>query len=337
MNQSVFIPEQFTEVKHSAPMGVWQKRLSILLAAQMVLIASLWGWQYSQQQPVKPQSLLTQDLSSLDKLTIADAQNSVTLQKTAGSWQLPNLQQLPADNTRIDELVKKLINAQLTLPVTTSPNSHPRFDVSADKFQRKITLFQGDKTVAEIFLGTSPSFKKVHVRKQGDNLVYAINMQAFDWDTSANAWLKKDLLALKDITAVSTSNYSLKKTADGWSLDGANNADKNKAEELTNSLAQLKVQEAAQTLPKGETHNLAITTASGQHQYTLVKAENQYWLKRDDNAAVFKISQADFERITQVSKTDLTAKPAAPTTADPVNQLLKQSTQGIFVSPPKGQ
>ncbi|HNG58677.1 MAG TPA: DUF4340 domain-containing protein [Cellvibrionaceae bacterium] len=336
MNQSVFVPNQLTQVKMTSALGQWQKRLGGLLAAQLILAGAIFAWQEARQPDVHSEPLMAVKQNEVDKLVITEGQNSVTLQKVNGQWQLPQVQQLPVDEQKLTGLLDKLANTQLTWPVATTGSSHERFEVSEQKFQRKINAYKADQSVVEFYLGTSPSFKKVHLRKQGDKTVYAVGLSAFDFYSTAPNWLKKDLLALADVQTINGSDFSLRKTANGWSLEGSNDSvDKNKADDLAAAFAKLAVLEPADNLPNGEPRNLTVTAAGQPYQFTLVKADNQYFIRRGDKPQVFKISQADYDRLTKPVKNDLLAKPTTTgANLDPVGQMLQQSTEGIFKAKP---
>jgi hypothetical protein len=336
MNQSVFVPNQLTPVKMASHLGVWQKRLGVLLLAQCVLLGAIFAWQEAKQPNVQPAPLMAIKQNEVDKLVIAEGQKSVTLQKINGQWQLPQLQQLPVDEAKLSSLLDKIANTQLIWPVTTSGSSHERFEVSEQKFQRKVSAFKAGEPVAEFYLGTAPSFKKIHLRKEGDKTVYAVGLSAFEFYTDAPNWLKKDLLALADVQTITASDFSLKKSANGWSLEGSSESvDKNKADELAAAFAKLAVLEPAENLPNGEPRSLKVTAAGQAYQYTLVKADNQFYIRREDKPQVFKIGQADYERMTKHVKADLLAKPnSTGANPDPVGQMLQQSTEGIFKAKP---
>lgn len=337
MNQSVYIPANLTEVKIASPLAQWQKRLAGLLAVQIIIAGAIFTWQHVQQPSIQTQPLLAVNQNEVDKLVIAEGQNSVTLQKVNNHWQLPQVQQLPVDEQKLTALLDKLAASQLVWPVTTTSSSHERLEVSEQKFQRKISVYKADHSVAEFYLGTSPSFKKIHLRKQGENAIYAVGLSAFDFYSSAPNWLKKDLLALSDVQSISSAEFNLQKSAKGWIFSNSSEAvEQNKADDLATAFTKLAVLEPADALPAGERRVVSVGAAGQNYQFTLVKADNQYFIQRVDRPQAFKINQADYERISKPVKSDFIAKPsAAPTNTDPVGQLLQQSTQGVFPAKPR--
>ncbi|WP_193747485.1 DUF4340 domain-containing protein [Cellvibrio sp. OA-2007] len=330
MNQSVTIDltqAQEQKLASASPLNLWQKRLTILLFIQMLLVIGLFAYHQNSRVQVNAQSLLTVGMANIDRVVIQDANNKVTLQKVAGQWQLPEQQQLPVDKQKLDDILQKLEGTKLTWPVTTTASSHERFEVSDSKFQRHIKLFQGDNKKAELWLGTSPGFKKIHLRRAGEDQVYAVELTSFEFATEAKDWLQKDLLAVKDITTIKSADYALQKTADSWNFVSANQdettekVDANKVAELVSGLNNLQIQEVATQAPHGETTSVTVKSAAGEFQFEFVKTENEYFVKRSDQDNYFKLSQYEFERVANVTRASLLASEAVSnnTKTDPVS------------------
>jgi hypothetical protein len=184
MNQSVTIDVTKAQEQLAAPaspLKLWQRRLTILFIVQVLLILGVFAYQENSRVQVDAQPLLAIKSADIDRMVIQDASNKVTLQKTGSHWQLPDLHQLPVDKQKLDEILQKLDGTKLTWPVTTTASSHERFEVSGTKFQRRIELFQGDAKKADLWLGSTPGFKKIHLRREGENQVYAVELTAFDF------------------------------------------------------------------------------------------------------------------------------------------------------------
>ena len=199
MNQSVTIDlskAQEQQLASASPLNLWQKRLTILLIVQVLLVIGLLAYQQNSRVQVNAQPLLSVGIADIDRMVIQDASNKATLQKTGDQWQLPELQQLPVDKQKLDDILQKLDGTKLSWPVTTTASSHERFEVSDSKFQRHIELFQGDSKKAELWLGTSPGFKKIHLRRAGEEQVYAVELTSFEFASEAKDWLP--LASLQD-------------------------------------------------------------------------------------------------------------------------------------------
>lgn len=334
MNQSVTIDvtnarEQTQRVVSASPLKIWQRRLTILLVLQVLLIIAVFTYQQNSRVQVPARPLLGIKISDIDRVVIQDANNKVILQKSGSEWQLPELQQLPVDKQKLEDALQKLEGTKLTWPVTTTASSHERFEVTGTKFQRRIELFQGDAKKADLWLGTTPGFKKIHVRREGEDQVYAVELAAFEFATASNDWLKSDLLAVKDASSIKAADYELQKTGDVWNFATANQdadaekVDATKAKELANAFSNLQVQEVVTQKPQGEITRASVKSAVGEFEYEFTKVGSDYFVKRSDRDLHFKLSQIEFGRIANVNKASLLASASASnnTAVDPVSDM----------------
>ena len=332
MNQSVTIDVSKAQEQLSAsasPLKLWQRRLTILFIAQVLLILGVFAYQENSRVQVDAQPLLGIKSADIDRMVIQDANNKVTLQKTGSQWQLPELHQLPVDKQKLEEILQKLDGTKLTWPVTTTASSHERFEVAGTKFQRRIELFQGDTKKADLWLGSTPGFKKIHLRREGEDQVYTVELTAFEFATASNDWLQSDLLAVKDVNSIKAADYELQKIGDAWKFvaatQGANTekVDASKVTELVNALSNLQVQEVVTQVPQGETTKVSAKSAAGEFHYEFTKAGSNYFVKRSDRNLHFKLSQLGFERIANVNKVSLLASESVvkDVATDPVSDI----------------
>lgn len=198
--------------------------LATILAAQLLLIAGLTFWRGSSEGDIGP--LLSFDRDAVDAIVVADADGSVRLERGADGWQIAGDLPLPADDSKIAGVLDKLADANAPWPVATSEASVRRFEVAQDTFQRHIELFRGDAVAADVYLGTSPGFRKVHARRADDDAVYAITFANYEAPAKADEWLDRDLLkphgAIDSVTLVlegDTPSWSLERAGDGWQLE----------------------------------------------------------------------------------------------------------------------
>lgn len=340
MNQSVTIDVSKAQEQLSAsasPLKIWQRRLTILFVAQVLLILGVFAYQQHSRVQVDAQPLLAIKTADIDRVVIHDVDNKTTLQKTGGEWQLPELQLLPVDKQKLEDVLQKLEGTKLTWPVTTTASSHERFEVADSKFQRRIELFQGETKKADLWLGSSPGFKKIHLRRGGENQVYAVELASFEFATVTNDWLQKDLLAVKDANSIKAVDYELQKTGDIWNFAATNQdssiqkVDAAKITELVSAFSNLHVQEVVSQVPQGETTNVSVKSAAGEFQYDFIKAESECFVKRNDRDIYFKLSQYEFERIVKQTKADLVAAAQAETNNNnPAGTIVEDATQSLL-------
>ena len=183
-------------------MSIWNKNtliaaLAIQVAAVAVLIAVKSGG------AVEPDPFIEFDADAVDMLSVSGgaggsgegdegSEGNVVLAKKDDAWQLPD--GLPADAAKVDEVIKKLADASAGWPVATSVSVQERFELVEDNHQRRLTLSAGGETVADIYLGTSPGYRKTHARRVDDDNIYAITFSNYQAGMKESDWLDKALL-----------------------------------------------------------------------------------------------------------------------------------------------
>ena len=294
-------------------MTTLQSRLGGLLVLQLLIAAGLfWASQQQQRQSLQ-EPLLSFEKSLVDRVSISADDSTVTLRKNGDLWQLPELHQLPVSGTRLDDLLAKLADLSGGWPVATTASGRERFEVAADNYQRHLQLYQGEKAVAELFVGTSPGFRKVHVRRAGEDAVYAAALNSYELPASGSDWLDKSLLGAGDVSSIRGPDYALDKTDSGWafvkatpliaddtSQGNAPRVDTEKAEQLAAAVAGLQVQDVVDTTPAAEAVTLEVSGNDGTWTYRFMQVDDQYYVDRSDRQIWFSISKADFENITGI-------------------------------------
>ena len=277
--------------------------LAALLVVQLAAVLGLY-WQGRQQQ----QSLQTQDLlafarDDLTRIAISDGSHSVTLSKVDGHWLLPDEQQLPVDGAQLDALLSKLQAVHSGWPVATTPAAQARFEVADDKFQRRIELYAGEQKTGELLVGSSPGFRKVHVRRPGDNAIYSVTLNSYELPASGKDWLDKALLSASGLTTISGGDYALAKQGEQWTLARGEGTtlDPAKAEQLAAAFKSLRVMGIAEAKPAADAIRVAVNGPDGQWDYAFAKAGETYLVQRSDRDRAFTISQFDYDRIAQVA------------------------------------
>ncbi len=152
-------------------------------------------------------------------------------------WVVANQHDYPAVATKAVELVEKLAGLKRGWPVAESSSAHARFKVAADDFEKRITVADSDGNGRTIFIGTSPVFRRVHARLEGENAVYTVPFSAFDADAAVRNWLGKDGLKLtkSDITSVSSAGLTITRRNSGGDAKADNAGATGNADAATNS------------------------------------------------------------------------------------------------------
>ncbi|MCX2800777.1 DUF4340 domain-containing protein [Microbulbifer thermotolerans] len=274
--------------------------LSGFLALQLILAAGLfWREQHQQSLQQQREALLAVTPGQLQRLEISAGDDTVSLKKEGDHWLLPELHNLPVDSEKLQSLLDKIADLKAGWPVATSAASHERFEVAEDKFQKRLRFYSGgEKPVAELYVGTSPGFRKVHVRAAGDDAIYAVTLNSYEMPAQANNWLDKQLLAAGDVERITGPDYRLEKREGKWQFaEGEKKLDADKARQLAVALRSLRITKPADEVPEADPVRLQVTGSEGELEYEFMQADDRFFVRRGDREQLFELSRYDYERI----------------------------------------
>ncbi len=288
--------------------------LGATLAAQLLLAGALFANRAGNEAAQAPAPWLEFPAGDVTRIVIADANDSTTLARTSERWQLSDMQQLPANQDRITTLLDDFGKLNTRWPVAQSASGRERFEVSEEKFQRHLQLYNGDSLLGDYYFGTSPGLRQTHARRAGEDAVYAMAFNNFDLPVDANDWLDKGLLKMSDVDRIEGSDYVVTRNGDDWQLTPRNEPDATaldsaKAKSLASALQNLQVLGVAASVPESDTRS--ITAGSGNSSWVLrfTKADSTYYVQRSDIEQAFTISAADYYRIAGLNRGSLLQAP----------------------------
>ena len=294
--------------------------LSAILALQLVLLAALY-WPRS-SGPVSAGALLAEMAgAALRRISIEDGDaQSVTLSRDADSapWQLAS--GLPADESKVAALLDALTERDSGFAIADSAGAAARFQLGDDAFERRIRLANAD-TERAVYLGSSPSFRKIHARREGESAVYVLELNSYDAPTTENDWLDRSLLALRNIDALTLYGIDFELGSEGWTRGDGGAVDAEAMETLVQALASLRISarvKADDEDAAAAEESLRLDVRSGDTGTGLVLLEHsdteadtdRYYLSSDRYAGVFDTSAYDAERLLEAARR-LAGLPAA--------------------------
>ena len=268
-----------------------------LFVAQVAVAGALYFNTWS-QRAVRPQgSFLALDSTEVDQLSIEGEGESVKLSKEQDAWRLASTG-LPADASRVESTIQSISDMQLGWAVASSTASHQQLEVADDKYQRRIKIGSGGSTVGDIFVGTSPGFKRSHVRKEGGDEVYSVAINAYDLPAGLSDWLDKGLLQVDDVSSVSINDKALLKEDDQWVFDGSDNTDQGKAADLVKEFEAMRVTGIFDgSADELEFAKVQLKAADNEYEFGFASWDDDYLVTRQDIDSVFKISQSSYDRV----------------------------------------
>ncbi len=273
--------------------------LFLALIFQLALAGVLWS---SQRQDATPEPLFGFE-GTVDRLQIEGADGEVaTLTRVDGSWQLPELHDLPVDASRVSKLLADLKTLKRGWPVSQRSQSQERFEVTQETFQRRVVIFHGQQELTRFFLGSTPSFGKTHLRLADETTVYSVPLSSYDVYQNDLQWLDKRLLAVKNPTRLEGGDFVLVKTGTEWKSEPEERGalDQQKCQELVRQLTGLTVIE-----PVEDSFDPDATLKAGEFTFELARENGQTYLRRSDRELWFRINQHTYEQLAEKDLKDL--------------------------------
>jgi len=206
--------------------GFGVSRSTKLLLLLLVLQVGLVAWVQLRGDAPDPfeanTSLLAVDPSYMDAVVIEQQNKVLKIVRKDGSWVLPDKADFPVLRDKFGKFTDKLLNARRSWPVGTTMVAARQFKVIPDRFERRVRFLQGSKVLGEVFLGSSPGFRKVHARVDGSKHTYSIEFNAFDAPVDALSWYDRGVLRVvaEDIARIDLGAYTLTADDGGFKVEG---------------------------------------------------------------------------------------------------------------------
>ena len=300
-------------------MQKWIKLLSGLLLVQLLLalLVNLSGGEHGAYQA--KEKLLSFDVQAVDGLQIESDGQQVSLKKQDERWLLPDDGNFPADQTSVKRLLDSLAGLRQGWPVATTGSALHRFKVADDEFNTRLTLLQDDKKLARLYVGTSPGFRKVHLRPEGAEAVFAASFNSWEASAKADDWIDKEVLKLDpdDVDKLELPDVTLQSKDDALQVAVLADQEKTNEEEVTDLLGKLtglQIQSVLGTEVKPEYRldspdlEFKLVLKQGEpldYRFAKPEGESYYVLKRSDLDYYFKIPQFSVKPLLEANRQKL--------------------------------
>lgn len=282
--------------------------------ALLVLLLAQLGWLgylYNQARGAGGANVSTRlaDIGPfhIDELRIEDSNgNRARLLRERDAWQLSGPGKLPADAERIGRLLDQLSSEDPGWAVAQSPAARQRFRVADYHYRRRVDLLAQGEVVATVFMGTSPSFRKVHARNADSDAIYSINLNLFDLPAVESAWLDRNLLSVKAPLRIVADGYSLDRSSGAWRLGDGGRPDSRELAALVDALQALQVSGVASaSLTESARRReaaliLQVESLSGIDTLSLYRSGDQHLIHSDRWQQTFLLSAYTYDTLTGI-------------------------------------
>jgi hypothetical protein len=313
-------------------MKKWISILAGLLVAQLVLAVAVNLTEQDYGAFVAKEKLLAFEKQKVDRLLIEDSKASLTLNQSGGKWVLPEEADFPAAQKSVEAILDKLTGLEKGWPVATTSAASRRFKVAEDEYERKLTLYSGDEVLASLYIGTSPGFRKVHLRPENEEAVFVAEFNAWEVDAQADGWIDKEVLKfdkaeLQQIRIA--EEITLRNEQGEMQLEGLQEqqrTDLEKTQNLVSKLSDLRIQslmseeESAAYKEKDPDLEITVTLKDDKqlsYQFFKEEGKSHYSLKRSDKDRYFEVASHIVDPFKEVSRDKLIAAKQPPQQAAP--------------------
>lgn len=177
-------------------------KLSILLILQLAL-ANFLKFSETKFQPIEPTAqLINCDFAKIDKVVIEEnprdgkSTAKCVIVKDAGGWLLPEFHKLRARPDGLTQFFELLKGMKKGIPVATTTDATERFKLTPTNCVRSVTLYEGAKEAAVLYIGSSPTFKQVYAKVPSSKDIYTLDITPYQISGQPSDWLDSTILFL---------------------------------------------------------------------------------------------------------------------------------------------
>lgn len=272
-------------------MKTFKKKLGVLLLFQLLLAAGLWAADYHHRSSSSQAVSLSEfETDLVDKITLKQGDEQIELVKEDGVWTVPDFHQMNADPIKVSNLLKDLDALESRERIGRTENSHERFEVSSENPNTELIVQEGDKIMAHLLVGKSPTFGKRYIRTADSPEVYSVDWAGFGLNSDPESWFDRTLLRVKNPASISVDDWSIEKVDGKWIFEGEE-LDSEKLVPALNVLKNLRVTGVADRQPQpGQVVN--VTSEEGDlYRFNFFEADDQQFVSREDQKLVFTLGK----------------------------------------------
>lgn len=303
--------------------------IAVLMIGIVALSISVTLYEDSAREEKQVQTAMFQFApESVDRIVIdGPAGDQARLERRDGRWVLPRLGGFPADPEAVEDILLRTLGLDRELPVEPGPDVLENLKLTDTNFERHVTLFQGEKALANVFIGAAQGPRHAHARIAGEDTAYSVAFGLFEAPPSDGEWIDNAALqqAKDEIVAIEVADLRLVFVEENgsWQLaDGTGDEDlaPGAADRLADLLAELWIESIlSEAEAKPHLGNAVLTMTvigkdGGRSDYRLSYAplSGDYALQVSSRPEVFAISAYQARRLAEAGRrSTLLVPPAA--------------------------
>ncbi len=251
--------------------------------------------------------------SAAGVIQISADEGILKLVKEEGSWLLSAVEKVPADSELVESFLEKIAGFKRSLAVATSEDAAKRFRVSHDEYAYHLVISGENKELANLYFGTSPGFKQIHLREAGRDEIITVGLGSHELSPAVEQWIDKNVLKLGTDTVqrIEFNNNVIERNEDAtWNVrksDDFPDPKKEQIDELLDKMCNLSVNgfvAAAENTKNSQEPELmfSLLLEGGKKlEWKLIPAgENDFVVIRSDLGYALKVSKWQVDDIKQI-------------------------------------
>lgn len=275
--------------------------LALLVVQGFLITKTLWPTKEVNSTDVS-QHLASIGSYTVEEIQVSDLQGNKTLLRRKGDhWLLPELDNLPANANKVQQVLRALTTEDVGWPIAHSVAARQRFRVADYHYQRKVALHAHGRILATVYLGTSPGFQKIHARNADQDNIFSIKLNAFDAPVESGKWLDSRLLQTRAALSIIADGYSLRRDSGNWLTGSGAPANQSGLDALLAALRGLQVTGVApETIAANALEAdliLTIEGLSGRADLALYDIDGEPYISSSQYQPLFKLSRNDYDKL----------------------------------------
>lgn len=277
--------------------------LLAIFAVQSALTAYLY-WPDSGPEIMASVPLAQFDPKAIDEIHIDDGQgNQAVLLRVENRWSVPELQDLPADETKIQALLQVVLSNAHGAPVADTIAARQRFRVASYHYQRRVTFISQGEPRDTVYLGTSPGFRRVHARNDTTDAIYTVPFNTFDAPANQDDWVERSILQVDTPDLIKGPGFQLVRDGLSWINQNGGLPEARELDALLRALASLQIdgvadEDSQRSISELEPDlTLKLTVAMRQINLEFFALEDGRYILSSEYPVFFELAAYAYDRI----------------------------------------
>ncbi len=315
-------------------MNTWSKILSVALVAQLGLTALLISNSNKLETFSSEESLLGVSSGQVDQISIFEKDKpELKLSSKDGSWTLSDQAGVALLAEKITPITNALFESKKSYPVGRTAIAAKQFKVVDSDFERKVVVSKGGTPLKTLYIGTSPTFKKVHARVDGQDEIYELTANSYEFSTKAADYYDKEALKvpMNKISKITLKGIVFNQKDGKYQVSDLKDGEETNQTEVASLMGRLSnpvyedllsAEQVAPIKDKAPVLEYVIDTVDNQSlsfKYFGPLEEQFYALKTEKSPIYFKIRKAGYDSAAEINREKVVQTKAAPA-AEPASE-----------------